>query len=67
MDSISLYTKFGLSIASTVSELWNLKVPLHADSGRYLLTDTPYPHEFPCEVGSLYDKGLLNYEGLKFP
>ena len=43
------------------------KFSLDAYSGRYLSTDTFWPYEPSCKIGSLCDQGFLRYQGSKIP
>jgi len=53
-----------LSLA--VSEIWDLKVPIAADTDRYLSAVTFPLNILPCEVGSLWAQGFGSYGNLKF-
>ena len=54
------------SVALAVSEIWDLKVPIAADTDRYLSAVTFLLYELPCEVGALCAQGFRSYENLKF-
>ena len=53
-----------LSLA--VSEIWDLKVPIAADTDRYLSAVTFPVNILPCEVGALCAQGFRRYGNLKF-
>ena len=49
-----------------VSEIWDLKVPIAADTDRYLSAVTFPLNILACEIGSLCAQGFRKYGNLKF-